>query len=170
MTLEEFIIQTKTLEDFYGKEYNATQKQIMFDELKFYTPEKYDKAIRFMCKTNRYKPTLNELLEAMQHSGGQQELEKTPCEACHGTGYIVYHKIIDSRDYEYGCLCNCANAEGKEYDGTKIADKEHRSKYYLEKAENVFLGKDLTKEPSKPVEKDLNKMVGGLVKQMTIGE
>lgn len=142
MTLGEFREKTKVLEDFYGKEYNYTQVQIMFDELQHYDAGKYEKAIKFLCKNNRYKPTLSEIIESMQHSVNYSNAERTvtDCKACKGTGYIIYHKKIGNDDYEYACLCNCKNAEGLEYDGTKIADKEHRSKYYLEKAEKIFMG------------------------------
>lgn len=142
MTYDEFIQKTKIAEDFYDKEYNYTQKQLMFDELKYYDADKYEKAIRLICKNNRYKPTLSEILEAMQRTTNYNtERESYDCKACHGTGYILYHKKINDKDYEYACLCNCQNAAGLEYDGTKIADKEHGSKYYVAKAENVFIGR-----------------------------
>ena len=142
MTLDEFRQKTKLLEDFYGKEYNFAQSQIMFDELKYYDADRYEKAIRLLCKNSRYKPTLSEILDSMQRTiNYSMEREVYDCQACKGTGYIVYHKKIDDKDFEYGCLCNCKNAEGLEYDGTKIADKEHRSKFYLEKAENIFMGR-----------------------------
>ena len=140
MTLDEFTQKTKVLEDFYDKEYNFAQKQIMFDELKYYNADKYEKAIRIICKSNRYKPTLSEIIDAMQHIHIESEKKESyECKACKGTGYILYHKKINGIDYEYACLCSCENAEGLEYDGSKIADKEHRSNYYLERAENIFM-------------------------------
>ena len=142
MTLDEFTQKTKILEEFFSKEYNFTQKQLMFEELKCYDADKYEKAIRLICKNNRYKPTLSEIIESMQRTiNYNAEKESYDCKACKGTGYILYHKKIDDKDYEYACLCNCQNAAGLEYDGTKIADKEHRSKYYIKKAEEVFMGR-----------------------------
>lgn len=142
MTYEEFVIKTRTLEEYFNKEYNDTQRQIMFDELKFYDVTKYENAIRFLCKSNRYRPTLAEILDAMKQNINYSnvEKEKFECEACKGTGYVIYHKKINDYDYEYACLCNCKNAQGLEYDGTKIADKEHRSKFYIDKAEKIFMG------------------------------
>lgn len=143
MTYEEFIKKTKLIEDFFDKEYNYAQKEIMYEELKHYSAEKYEKAIHFICKTSRYKPILSEIIEAMQRSTNYSNIEREKCEckACKGTGYIIYHKKINDCDYQFVSLCNCKNAEGLEYDGTKIADKEHKSKYYIEKAENIFLNK-----------------------------
>lgn len=149
MTLEEFVIETKTLEEFYGKDYNQTQIKIWFDELKFYSVEKYRKAIINTCKSSQYRPTLSQILDSiMRVKLDTEEQERTECMACHGTGYVIYHKKENGYDYEYACLCNCQNAIGKEYDGTKIADKEHRSKYYIAKAEDVF---GITKPKEEPV-------------------
>ena len=139
MTRQDFAIQTKTLEEFYGKDLNYTQSDIWFEELKMYPPEKYGKAIRTACKTLQYKPTLSQILDIIRTVKAENsDTEKAKCEACHGTGYLIYKKVVNGREYEYGCLCACKNAIGKEYDGTKVADKEHRSQYYLERAENVF--------------------------------
>lgn len=141
MTFEEFVIETKTLEEFYNKDYNLTQRKIWYDELGTYSKEKYHKAIVNVCKTMQYRPTLSQMIDTIKLTKNNEEQpENVECEACHGTGYLIYHKIINGIDYEYGCLCTCKNSIGKEYDGTKIADKEHRSQYYLEKAENVFAG------------------------------
>ena len=142
MTYEEFVIETKTLEEFYGKDLNPTQREIWFEELKHYTNTRYKDAIRYVCKSSQYKPTLSQVLEAMQYTkSNNEEVEITECKACKGTGYILYKKEINGIMYEYASLCNCKNAQGKDYNGSKISDKEHRSKYYIEKAEKVFCGK-----------------------------
>lgn len=142
MTREEFAVNTKTLEEFYNKDFNYTQSNIWYDELKDFSSSRYEKAIKKCCKTLQYKPTLNQMLEIIVTiRENTQTAEKVDCELCHGTGYVIYHKMVNGIDYEFGAQCNCANGKGKDYDGTKIADKERRSKYYLEKVENVFLGK-----------------------------
>ena len=139
MTFEEFIIETKTLEEFYNKDYNLTQRKIWYEELSSYSQEKYRKAISNVCKTMQYRPTLSQMIDVIKTTKlVQNEQASVECKTCKSTGYIVYHKIVNGIDYEYAALCNCQNAIGKEYDGTKIADKEHRSKFYLEKAENIF--------------------------------
>lgn len=169
MTYEEFVIKTKTLEDFYGKEYNSTQKEIMFDELKYYNIEKFDKAIRFICKINRYKPTLNEIIEAMKSSNiNSEEKQIIPCKFCKGTGYFMYKKIENGYPYEYACLCICQNADGLEYNGSKISDKDHRSNFYIKSAREVF-GDRLPekKTETQPQQKDIKNFVSNLADQMT---
>lgn len=141
MTREEFAINTKTLEEFYNKEFNYTQSDIWYDELKLFTAEKYERAVRQACKSLQYKPTLSQILDIIRTIKGTQEQESVKCNLCNGTGYLTYTKVIYGHEYEYACLCTCQNAKGKEYDGTKIADKEHRSQYYIAKAEDVFMKK-----------------------------
>ena len=139
MNLTEFIEKTATLEEFFEKKLNQTQRNIWYDELKNYSADRYERAIDKACKTSQYRPSLGAMIEIIQHVSNNVKKEQVECKACKGTGYLLYHKIMDGRDYQYACLCNCTNAIGLEYDGTKIADKEHRSNYYIKKGENIFL-------------------------------
>jgi len=144
MTVDDFRQVTLDLEAFYNKTLNPTQKQLWFDELKNYTVEKYKKALHKICTTSQYMPALSIVLEEIRKVHEDVVLrEKVDCRACKGTGYILYHKLVNGIDYEYVCQCNCQNGIGLDYDGTKVADKEHRSPYYLAKAVDVFM-----KEPS----------------------
>lgn len=151
MTLEEFRSATATLESCYNRKMNETQIRVWFDELKYYDLEKYKKAVKKICTTNQYFPALSIVLDTLRNTRATVDLTKpkVECKACNGTGIVVYHKVIDGITYEYASQCNCQNAEGLDYDGTKIADKEHRSPYYLAKAVDVFLKKDVSKtEPA----------------------
>lgn len=169
MTIQDFFAKTKILEEFYGKEYNNTQKEIMFDDLKNYDVERYEKAIRFLCRINRYKPTLNEILDAIQSDNRNiEEREQVPCKFCGGTGYFQYTKVENGYPYNYVCLCICQNAEGLEYDGTKIADKEHRSQYYIKSAKEVFGDRLAKEEPQTTTQnRDIRQLVSKLTEQMT---
>lgn len=140
MTRYDFDVATTDLEAYYEKAFNPTQKQIWFEELQYYTTEKYKKAINKICKTSQYRPTLGIMLDTIRSIKDEQEAPKeaVECKACHGTGYIIYKKKINDMEYDYVCQCNCPNAIGLDYDGTKIADKEKRSDYYLAKAVDVF--------------------------------
>lgn len=144
MTYDEFIRSTATLEGCFNKNLNKIQLEVWFDELKYYPVEKYNKAIKKVCTSNQYLPALSTILDCIRNTRTTVDLtkEKVPCKACKGTGIVPYHKIINGIDYEFACQCNCANAEGLDYDGTKIADKEHRSPFYLAKAVDVFLKKE----------------------------
>lgn len=144
MTFQEFKDATTTLENCYNRKMNEMQSEVWFDELKYYDLQKYKKAIKRICTTNQYFPALSTVLDVLRNTRATVDLtkEKVPCKACKGTGIVPYHKIINGIDYEFACQCNCQNGEGLDYDGTKIADKEHRSPFYLAKAVDVFLKKE----------------------------
>ena len=167
MTLNEFTISTKTLEDFYGKELNMTQKKIWFDKLKNYAQEKYERAIISQCEISKYMPTLSQILEVVPKSNGENR-KIIPCNICKGTGYILYWKEENKQKYQYVCLCSCANAEDKRYNGLQINDKEHRQPYYVKTADEVF-GDRLTAKinVSNEVQRDTKNLISDLSKQMS---
>lgn len=140
MTQDEFIRATSNIEAFYEKALNPTQKSTWFEELKYYSLNRYLKAIQKVFKTQQYRPTLSVVLEILRSTQDEDEapVEPVPCKACKGTGYVLYKQVVGGYPYEYASLCNCANAIGKEYNGKIIADKEHRSNYYLPKAVDIF--------------------------------
>lgn len=144
MIREEFTRITAKLESCFNKRLNDIQLDVWFDELKYYEADKYERAVRKLIATSQYSPTLSAVLNAVRTVKDAEvfEKEKVPCKACKGTGYVLYNKIVDGISYQYACQCNCKNGIGLDYDGTKIGDKEHRSPYYLAKAEDVFLKKD----------------------------
>ena len=138
MTMEEFRIETKTMEDFYNKELNYTQMQVWHNELKFYNTERYKNAISKVLRTQSTFPSLNTMLDIISKCSSNEIVkEKVPCNLCKGTGYITYKKIVNDVSYEYACLCTCDNAKGLNYDGLH-ADKEHKSNYYIPTAEKIF--------------------------------
>lgn len=141
MTFNEFKIATMDIEQFYEKPLNPTQVQMWYEELKNYDSDKYKSAIRYVCKKSQYRPTLSMILEALKNvKMSNEQREKVECKACGGTGYVLYHKVVDGIDYEYACQCNCQNAIGLDYDGQKVKDERYRSNYYLPKAVDVFKG------------------------------
>lgn len=152
MTLEEFKIETKTLEEFYGKDLNYTQTNIWYDELKNYNADKYKEAIKRICKTSQYRPSLAQVIEEITKIKRSEEArEKVECKLCKGTGYVLYHKQEKGQSYQYACLCNCRNAEGLAYNGMTVTEKEHRQPFYLKSVEEVF-GNIPQKEPQKEIE------------------
>ena len=149
---------------------NYTQSDIWFDELKNYSADRYLLAIRMACKTSQYKPTLSQMLDLIAKvKPNIQAGEKTKCEFCKGTGYYLYRKIENGYPYEYACLCICQNADGLEYDGSKIADKEHRSKFYIKSAREIFRDRLQTNEndQQQPQQRDVKNLINNLANQMT---
>ena len=172
MTREEFAIETKTLEEFYGKELNYTQADIWFDELKNYSADKYQEAIKRICKTSQYRPTLVQVTEELNKlRRGQESIrEKVPCELCKGTGYIFHNRVENGQVYQYACLCACKNAEGLEYNGMNIADKEHRQPFYIKTAQEIFGDRlnEKRKTESNAMQRNVGNLVANLGKQMSL--
>lgn len=150
MTFGEFKDATQKLEHCYNRKMNETQANVWFDELKYYDLEKYKKAVNKICTTSQYFPALSTVLEVLRRTRADVDLTKpkVECKACKGTGYVLYYKTINGIDYEYASQCNCQNAEGLDYDGTKIADRDSRSPYYLAKAVDVFKANINAKTPT----------------------
>lgn len=173
MNFEEFVIKTKMLEDYYAKTINAYQQRFWYDELKNYDAEKYEKAIKNLCMTSRYMPLLNDVIECIKtiRNANSEEKNKEKCELCKGTGYILYNKVENSRTYQYACLCVCKNAEGLEYNGMTIADKEHRQPYCIKSSQEIFgdkLQKTKTELQSSVMPQNVNKLINDLGKQLSL--
>ena len=141
MTIGEFNEVTTRLCNLFSKELNDVQMDFWFKNLKNVDVVTYRRAIGEYAKKNKYMPSISDILDSIKNLKPleqEQPKEVVPCKACRGTGIVIYHKVIDGREYEYAAQCNCPNAIGLDYDGSKIQDKEHRSNYYLPKAVDVF--------------------------------
>lgn len=142
MTQVEFMEKTKWLCNLYNKSFNEDQLRFWYSSLQGYDANKYSRAITFYGQNSKYMPTISEMLTTLREMKNtpeeEQPKEKVPCKACNSTGYVLYKKVVNGIEYEYASQCNCPNARGLDYDGSKIADKEHRSDYYLAKAVDVF--------------------------------
>ncbi|HAB66521.1 MAG TPA: hypothetical protein DCE23_04040 [Firmicutes bacterium] len=135
MTRSEFVEATSRLEQYYGKEYTTQQLQIMFEELNTLAIERYRRLISAVIRKSKYLPKVADIMEANieePYTNENNEKQVIECKKCNSTGYVLYTKVIKNggKDlkYTYVAICSCGNA--KQYDGTKIMDKEHRSKYY----------------------------------------
>ena len=144
MQIGEFIEATGRLEKYYDKEYANEQRQIMFDELQGLDINRYKKLISLVIKTSKFLPKVADILEVNRqqpYNIDKEEKQKIECKKCNGTGYLLYTKRINNGDrflkYTYAAICDCGNAT--QYDGTKINDKEHRSKYYISYAKELNL-------------------------------
>lgn len=135
MQIGEFIESTGRLEKYYGKEYTNEQRQIMFDELKSFSIERYRQLVTSVLKKCKYLPKISDFIEANKEEpySQRQEAEKVECKKCNSTGYRTYTKIIRDGTRElkntYAALCDCGNA--KQYKGWEIEDKQHFSNFYV---------------------------------------
>ena len=62
MKVNEFIMATSKLEKYFEKEYTNEQRQIMYEELKEMSLEKYQESIKDCIKTCKFLPKLAEIL------------------------------------------------------------------------------------------------------------
>lgn len=139
----EFIEATSRLEQYYGKEYTNEQRQIMFDELKSLTIERYRQLISMLIRKSKFLPKVADFTEVDIETPytKQDEIQKTECKKCNSTGYLIYQKVIRDGnrklEYQYACLCNCGNA--KRYEGWNVSDKRYKSEFYTPLAQEIGL-------------------------------
>ena len=139
----EFIEATSRLEQYYGKEYTNEQRQIMYDEIKSLTIERYRQLISMLIRKSKFLPKVADFTEVDIETPytKQDEIQKTECKKCNSTGYLIYQKVIRDGnrklEYQYACLCNCGNA--KRYEGWNVSDKRYKSEFYTPLAQEIGL-------------------------------
>lgn len=147
MTDTEFIEETGKLEKYYGKELETFQLKIWKEELGHLSLTRYRQIIRQIFKISKFMPKLADIIEInsslISEKKQTEETETVECSRCKGLGFITYAKLIDNGvideeknitekiSYQYFARCDCANGNKYIYDGSKIQDSEHRSKYYV---------------------------------------
>lgn len=119
MEKQDFISTTQKLCDLYGKSLNETQAEFWYISLQNYDAQLYKKAIGDYARSNKYMPTISDLLgqikktaeaEKMktQQEAEQETVKRVPCDKCHGSGLIKYTR---EKLYDYYCTCNCENGK-----------------------------------------------------------
>ena len=116
MEINEFIEATSRAEQYFEKEYSNEQRQIMYEELKKMSIEKYRNVIANCIRSCRFMPKLADILKAstdIDNVNYEKKREYTPCEICEGKGVVRYYKILQENGYEYdfACRCTCKNGE-----------------------------------------------------------
>ena len=118
MTLGEFIEANNRLESYYEKEYTTEQRQIMYEELKNLSVERYKKVIAQCIRTCKFMPKIADIVKANMEIVENRNIEETrnrfECDKCNGTGYVAFTKIIQDGNkvipYVYSARCVCENA------------------------------------------------------------
>lgn len=116
MEINEFIEATNKLEQYYEKEYTTEQRQIMFEQVKDMSANKYIKAIGSCIRNCKFIPKLVDILKAaseIDNANYEKKREYFPCKTCQGKGFVRYTKILQENgyEYEYACRCTCKNAD-----------------------------------------------------------
>lgn len=118
MQINEFIEATSRLEKYYNKEYTTAQLDIMYEELKDFSIERYRQLISTAIKRCTIKPKVADFYaidSELPHTKDEKEEIKENCKKCKSTGYVTYKKfLIDNGKkmvYTYGARCNCSNGD-----------------------------------------------------------
>ena len=119
MTLGEFIEANNRLESYYEKEYTTEQRQIMYEELKDLSAERYKKVIAQCIRTCKFIPKVADIIKAnmeiIENRNFNDEREKFECDKCNGTGYVFFTRIVQEGNkvipYTYVARCICENAK-----------------------------------------------------------
>ena len=116
MEINDFIEATNRLEQYFEKEYTKEQRQIMFQEIRNMTLDKYRKSINMCIRTCKFMPKLVDILKAsteIDNVNYDVKREYIPCKICGGRGIVEFTKILQENGYEYdyACRCTCKNAE-----------------------------------------------------------
>ena len=135
MQITEFMQETMKLEKFYAKEMEQYEKDIWYQELKNMPVNRYSQIIKKAFSQCKFMPRLADIVainkEMISSINNQNQTSKVGCNKCNGDGVIKYYKDIEGKTYEYFARCICQNANEFKYDGTKISDAKHRSKFYI---------------------------------------
>lgn len=133
MTKAEFVEYIEQIQNVYHKEMTAIEVDVWYENLKFMTIERFNYILSEIYKTNKFMPTLADILQVhkqIPYTAKREDKEiKGSCKKCNGTGYVFYTKEINSKKYKYSAVCDCERCE--RYDGTKCADPKNRSNYYI---------------------------------------
>ncbi len=119
MQLDEFIQATGRLETYYDKELKTEQIQIMYEELKNISIDRYVKLISKCIRKCRTMPRISDILEANMELVGEINEDENkkiiPCNKCDGSGYVIFTKFIANGNeripYSYAARCVCENGK-----------------------------------------------------------
>jgi len=131
MQFKEFSEYINQIQNIYGQKLTETEVDIWYENLKFMSVERFNYILSEIYKTNKFKPTLADILQKHREIPYTEDKEevKEQCNKCNGTGYVFYTKMVEGKPYQYAAVCDCGRQ--KRYDGRKVEDAKNRSDYYI---------------------------------------
>ena len=92
----EFIEATSRLEKYFEKSYTTEQLQIMYEELKNLSIDRYKQIIAKCIRDKKFLPKIADILEInneLMIIKTREEVEETEkCSKCNSKGFILYQK------------------------------------------------------------------------------
>lgn len=142
MELKEFIEETNKIERFYEKSLDEFQREQWYNNLRYLPINRYRQLIKEIYNRCKFMPKLADVMEInkeMPYNTERKEVEKVQCNLCNSDGVIKYIKKQENREYEFFARCKCQNGNKFIYDGTKLTDDKHKSKFYIPTLEQINL-------------------------------
>lgn len=138
MEVKEFVEETSKIEKYYGKELDEFQRKVWFQELKTIDIKRYRQITREIYRQCKFMPKLSDILDIqneLPYAQKQKNISYVECQKCNSRGFKLYTKRIKNGnqdlEYTYVARCDCVNGQEFAYDGTKVIDTQHRSKFYV---------------------------------------
>ena len=120
--------------------------------------ERFNYILSEIYKTNKFMPTLADILQVHRQIPYTTQKEKTKikgnCLKCDNTGYVSYFKQIDGRQYIFGAVCDCGRQE--RFDGRQVSDPKNKSDYYMPTIEELGLEIKTTRPSDSEIIKSMN--------------
>lgn len=147
MKFEQFEKEFEIIANYYGKEDIIKNKEFMnlyFDSFKYVDIFTFNRVKELAIKKCKFFPKVSEFEEFIQetkkekYSNEKREEITYECDKCKKTGYVLYWKKVNDREYLYACACDCRNGDNKLYEGPKVKDPKGRSNYYIKRFSEVF--------------------------------
>ena len=115
----EFIEATSRLEKYFEKSYTTEQLQIMYEELKNLSIDRYKQIIAKCIRDKKFLPKIADILEInneLMIIKTREEVEETErCSKCNSKGFILYQKRNTEVNYTYTFACRCTCKNGNNY-------------------------------------------------------
>ena len=115
----EFIEATSRLEKYFEKSYTTEQLQIMYEELKNLSIDRYKQIIAKCIRDKKFLPKIADILEInneLMILKTREEVEETEkCSRCNSKGFILYQKRNTEVNYTYTFACRCTCKNGNNY-------------------------------------------------------
>lgn len=158
MNSKEFKDYIEQIQNIYHKELTSIEADIWYENLKFMSIERFNYILSEIYKTNKFMPTLADILQVHRQIPYTTQKEKTKikgnCLKCDNTGYVSYFKQIDGRQYIFGAVCDCGRQE--RFDGRQVSDPKNKSDYYMPTIEELGLEIKTTRPSDAEIIKSMN--------------
>ena len=145
MTIDEFYLELQRLENFYGKNYNDTQKEEIFKYFNNTSLARFKFILSKAYQKYKFLPALSELIELHKEEPffvKKENIKKNKeiCKVCQNKGFLLYKQKNEKTgiEYEYLAHCICQNGLKYTFDGYKVKDSRCKSNYYIPSVKEIL--------------------------------